>query len=125
MRNIRRRAVAVASAALLAVAAMTGAAEARAAGGSWQGCPYGAVCVYGQDVNPWANPHPSHVYWSYGAHNLSNQYGDHFILNNQSGGATVRLCKGYNGVNCHRFLDAQYADSVDLTSYNSITLNRL
>ncbi|MFD0034430.1 hypothetical protein ACWGDS_06510 [Streptomyces sp. NPDC055059] len=70
------------------------------------------------------------MYWSYGAHNLSSQYGDHWFVNNLYGGASASLCKAYNGATCHPFLDAQYAqyaqyaESVDLTSYNSITLNR-
>ncbi|MET8211319.1 hypothetical protein ABZT51_35915 [Streptomyces sp. NPDC005373] len=68
--------------------------------------------------------HPTNVYWSYGAHNLSSQYGDHWFVNNLYGGASASLCKAYNGATCHPFLDAQYAESVDLTSYNSITLNR-
>jgi hypothetical protein len=122
MRTIYRSAVMVA-AALLTVVTMSGAAQAKPADGAWQGCPYGAVCIYGQNVNPWANPHPTNVYWSYGAHNLSNQYGEHYIINNQSGIASVSLCTGYNGVGCHFFLDAQYAESANLTPYNSITLN--
>ncbi|MET7926034.1 hypothetical protein ABZT43_18895 [Streptomyces sp. NPDC005349] len=81
------------------------------------------------------------MYWSYGAHNLSSQYGDHWFVNNLYGGASASLCKAYNGATCHLppatchlppatchlLLDAQYgqyAESVDLTSYNSITLNR-
>ncbi|MFE5049287.1 hypothetical protein ACFRAI_23575 [Streptomyces sp. NPDC056637] len=110
--------------AAVAVVAMSGAVQAKPADGDWQGCPYGAVCIYGQNVNPWAGPHPTVVYWSYGAHNLSGQYGSHWFVNNQYGGAGVSLCTGYDGAMCHRFLDAQYAESVDPTSYNSITLNR-
>lgn len=36
------------------------------------------------------------VYWAYGAHNLSNQYGDHYVVNNQYGGAWVELRTGNN-----------------------------
>lgn len=46
------------------------------------------------------DPHPTNVYWSYGAHNLSNQHGDHYVFNNQYGGASMSLCTGYNGVGC-------------------------
>jgi hypothetical protein len=103
--------------------AMSGVAQAKPADGDYQGCPYGAVCIYGRDVNPWADPHPTNVYWSYGAHNLSNQYGDHWIVNNQYGGASMSTCTGYNGVGCHVALEAQYSQHFDLTPINSITLN--
>ncbi len=47
------------------------------------------------------------MYWSYGAHNLSNQYGDHYVFDNQYGGASMSLCTGYNGVGCHVALEVQ------------------
>ncbi|MFF1255533.1 MULTISPECIES: hypothetical protein [unclassified Streptomyces] len=72
-----------------------GAGEARRR--RLAGVPLRAVCVYGQNVSPWADPHPTGVYWSYGAHNLSGQYGNHWFVSNQYGGAGVSLCKGYNG----------------------------
>jgi hypothetical protein len=70
------------------------------------------------------DPHPTNVYWSYGAHNLSNQYGDHYVFNNQYGGASMSLCTGYNGVGCHVALEVQEIGSFNLTHYNSVTLNR-
>ncbi|MET7540579.1 hypothetical protein ACWGDS_06515 [Streptomyces sp. NPDC055059] len=42
--------------AAVAVVAMSGAAQAKPTDGDWQGCPYGAVGLFGQNVNPWANP---------------------------------------------------------------------
>ena len=54
--------------------------------GTYQGCPSGAVCVYPQDAG-WNNGHPSDSDYSYGAHNLVNQFGTHRIFNNQTGGA--------------------------------------
>ncbi|WP_323183974.1 hypothetical protein [Streptomyces sp. NBC_01306] len=123
---LRRITTALAAGALLAGIglASSGTASAAPAGGPWVGCPYGAVCIYGQDANPWGSPHPTDVYYSYGAHNLSGKYGHHYIVNNQYNGASVSLCSGYNGVGCHPQLPAQNAQTYDLTPVNSITLNR-
>ncbi|MEU6854217.1 hypothetical protein ABZ901_30345 [Actinacidiphila alni] len=116
-----------AAALALSVAAVgtVGAADAGAAtaAGSVHGCPSGAVCIYpGFD---WNNDQPSFVYWSYGAHNLVNQTGVHEVLNNQYGGAGMRLWSGYNGTGS--VIDSLAAGSgwvYDLGPVNSITLDR-
>ncbi|MER8011856.1 MULTISPECIES: hypothetical protein [unclassified Streptomyces] len=123
MRKMLSAAAAFATAAT-AVVAMSGAAQAAPADDSWDGCPYGAVCIYGQGVEPTDNPHPTNVYYSYGAHNLSNQFGNHWVYNNQYGGASMSLCKGYNGTNCGTPIPEGYAVYADLGPINSITLNR-
>lgn len=87
------------------------------------GCPSGAVCIYPRDQIYWLDPYPEAVYWSYGYHNLSNEYGDHWVVNNQTGGATVDLCDGYNGTNCVQHQNF-FAGDYDLTPINSIVLNR-
>lgn len=123
MRKMFRAAAAFATAAT-AVVAMSGVAQAKPADGPWDGCPYGAVCIYGQGVEPRDNPHPTNIYYSYGAHNLSNQVGYHWVYNNQYGGASTTLCNGYNGTNCGETFPEGYAGYRDLTPVNSITLNR-
>lgn len=55
MRRIFRGVAALAIAAT-AVVAMSGAAQAKPAEGDWNGCPYGAVCIWGQDRNPYLAP---------------------------------------------------------------------
>jgi len=107
-----------------AAGAMTsiGATGAQAAG-TYQGCPYGAVCVYPQGAD-WNGGHPSDVYYSYGAHNLSNQTGTHIVFNNQSDGATAHLCTGYDGAGCGFKLNAYTYTGADLTPINSITLDK-
>lgn len=87
------------------VLALAGAAlssePAQAASGSVHGCPRGAVCIYPKD-NGWNGNHPESggVFWSYGPHNLSGQYGDHYVLNNQTKTQPLSVaagCTGYNG----------------------------
>ncbi len=107
-----------------AVVALSGSAEAKPAADEWDGCPYGAVCIYGQGVEPRDNPNPTHIFWSYGAHNLSNQFGHHWVYNNQYGGATASLCNGYNGTNCTETIGEGWAVYRDLTPVNSVKLNR-
>lgn len=83
-----------------------GSSPAQAAGATIHGCPSGAVCVYPQNAG-WNGDKPSLEFFSYGAHNLSNQVGHHYVLNNQydwvpPGGqgwaaAMVSGATGYNG----------------------------
>lgn len=111
-------AFATATAAVLALGGTAGAHPADA----WAGCPDGAVCIYPQDQNPAVKP--SQIYYSYGAHNLSNQFGNHWVLNNQTGGASASLCYGSNGANCGNPIAAGTGVYADLGPINSITLNR-
>lgn len=115
MRRIIRSAAALAFAfgALTTVGATTAQAQDT-------GCPEGAVCIY--EGASWNGGHPEHVYWSYGAHNLDNEVGVHRILNNQTGGATMRTCTGYNGTGCQGYLHPNTYIDKDLTPINSITL---
>lgn len=120
---MRRITHAVAALAMAAAALTTlGAGSAGAAGGDWAGCPSGAVCVYPQNQDPAVSP--SAVYWSYGAHNLSGQYGNHWVLNNQTGGAHAHLCRASGGGDCVYDIAAQRGVYYDLGPINSITLDR-
>ncbi|GHD93010.1 hypothetical protein [Streptomyces naganishii] len=120
MRKMIRGAAALATAAA-AVVGLSGVADARPAD-PWAGCPDGAVCVYPQDQNPAVRP--SLVFYSYGPHNLTNQYGRHWVLNNQYGGATAALCTGSGGVGCGSRIAQGTGVYADLTPVNSITLYR-
>ncbi|UIJ34318.1 hypothetical protein [Allobranchiibius sp. GilTou73] len=100
-------------------------APAAHAGGTYEGCPYGAVCIYPQNAG-WNGGHPEAggVYWSYGAHNLSNQYGNHYVFNNQYGGARMAFNYGYNGTHRRSTMNAYTYVDLDLYPINSITLLR-
>ncbi|MEV7004477.1 hypothetical protein AB0N62_43755 [Streptomyces sp. NPDC093982] len=119
MRNMLRRAAALAFATVTAALLTTGTAQAAPAS-DWAGCPYGAVCVYPQNQNPAVSP--SHIYWTYGAHNLSNQYGNHWVLNNQYDGAVVELCLSYNANDCTSSIAAGHGEYRDLSPINSLHL---
>ena len=88
------------------------------------GCPEGYVCIYPENAG-WNNDVPSHKYYTYGYHNLSNMYGIHRIINNQTGGATMQTCTGYNGTGCEGYLPGGgwWIDK-NMTPINSIRLNR-
>lgn len=120
MRMIAKAVTAAAFAAgVMVTAGLT--TSAQAAGGTYEGCPYTAVCIYPQNAG-WNGGHPSLFYYSFGAHNLSNQFGNHVIFNNQSGGATMRTCTGSNGTGCQGYLGAYQYMTKNLTPINSITL---
>ncbi|MFD3539869.1 hypothetical protein ACFWUQ_10255 [Streptomyces sp. NPDC058662] len=120
MRNMIRGAAALATAAV-AVIALSGTATSAPAD-AWAGCPDGAVCIYPENQNPAVKP--THIYHAYGAHNLSNQVGRHWVLNNQTGGASANLCTGYNGAGCGDRIAAHTGVYADLGPINSIRLNR-
>lgn len=107
-----------------ASATATGGAAAKAASstasGTAHGCPSGAVCIY---------PGPSwsgtpQMFWSYGYHNLSGQYGTKRIFNNQYDGATMRTCTGWNGTGCEGYLPPGWYIDKYMTPINSIVLVR-
>lgn len=103
------------------LATTAGTSGAQAAGSTVEGCNYGYVCIYPENAG-WNGGHPSLTYYTYGAHNLSSQYGNHIVYNNQSGGATMRTCTGSNGTGCQGYLTANTYMVKDLTPINSITL---
>ncbi|WP_433174714.1 hypothetical protein [Actinoallomurus sp. CA-150999] len=88
--------------------------------GTVEGCPSGDVCIY-PDAS-WNAGKPSYYYYDYGYYNLSNMYGMLRIFNNQTGGATMRTCTGYNGTGCQGYLKAGTYMDKDMTPINSITL---
>ncbi|MFF7445637.1 MULTISPECIES: hypothetical protein [unclassified Streptomyces] len=104
------------------MAVSAGPASARA-DATYYGCPYGAVCIY-NTANPDSGIENGGVYWAYGPHNLSNQYGDHYVVNNQYGGAWVELCTGYNGTGRGEAIifAAPYGSVQNLGPINSIVL---
>ncbi|GAA1584526.1 MULTISPECIES: hypothetical protein [Kribbella] len=90
-------------------------------GRKYQGCPYGAVCIYPRNKG-WNHGHPSNVYWSFGSHKLHNQYGKHYVFNNQTPGSGVWLCKGSNGTKCYDYIASWTYGNKNLTPVNSIKL---
>ncbi|PRH81119.1 hypothetical protein C6N75_00525 [Streptomyces solincola] len=121
MRSTLLRGAAALATATAALLTLHAPAEARPAA-DWANCPSGAVCIYPQDQNPAVRP--THVFYRYGAHNLSNQFGNHWVLNNQTGGATANLCTGTNGAGCGNPIAAQTGVYANLTPINSVRLNR-
>lgn len=95
MRKLSRPAAAI-SAATLGLALLILTSSAAQAVGTVHRCGSGFVCVYPQDKG-WNGDHPSYARRTYGAHILSNQFGYHYVLNNQYGGAHAYECSGYNG----------------------------
>jgi hypothetical protein len=122
MRLASKRLLAVAAAAVAGLAATPQAAQASNV--TVHGCPSGYFCIYPRDAG-WNGDRPSVRYAAYGYHNLSNQIGNHRILNNQYGGAWVSLCNLYNG-NASTGYGSYGQDSwddVDLTPINSVVLH--
>ncbi|MCX5138820.1 MULTISPECIES: hypothetical protein [unclassified Streptomyces] len=104
---------------------MTGAGTVNAAAAaSLYGCPSGAVCIYAEG-KPASSATLTHTFWSYGAHNLSNQKNYHWVINNQTGGASADLCLKYDGGSCTGGrIPAGGWDDPNLTPINSVRLNR-
>jgi hypothetical protein len=128
--RIAKRALTLVASALLVVPLVLTPAAAHAepdpgdrqAPHEQRGCPAGAVCIYPNAG--WNNNRPSLVFWSYGAHNLSNQTGMKRIYNNQTGRATARTCSGYDGQGCLGYLFPGTSIDLDFTPINSVVLVR-
>jgi hypothetical protein len=102
-------------AAALMAAPASAVAEQQQAGAAL--CPSGYVCIY-PDTS--ANGVPA-KYYRYGSYNLSNVFGNRLVVNNQTGGAGLRLCSAYGGQNCGvRLGPGNYV--VNLSPINSILL---
>ncbi|MEO6700310.1 MAG: hypothetical protein ABIP57_02280 [Jatrophihabitantaceae bacterium] len=128
--------------------AQTAAAFSRATGGSshtplatrasvksptystFYGCPVGDVCIYDHDNQPPSASDHHTNYYNYGTYNFSNITGWHDVVNNQTGGAEVSFCYGYNGTNCpwsvapDTFIVAQQWDHIYFTPVDSMQLCR-
>jgi hypothetical protein len=108
---------------VLAAGALLAAAPQPVDAATAHGCASGYVCVYPQNAG-WNGDRPSLRFYTYGAHNLSNQFGTHRVFNNQFSRAWASLCSGYNGTGTSLFLlGAGYATDFNLTPVNSIKLS--
>ncbi|GAB1694792.1 hypothetical protein [Krasilnikovia sp. M28-CT-15] len=121
MRMTKRVAAAIATSAA-SVAMLLGATAVPAqAATTVQGCRAGYVCIYPK--NSWNGGHPFYQFLTYGAHNISNQYGMHRIFNNQTGGAKVYVCAGRNGTKCYTPGQPAFTYmDINLTPINSVKL---
>lgn len=124
---------------LLAAGIFAGSANPAAAltgqqGSGWPfGCRSQYVCLYTGTAG--SVPSGAHTdYKWYGYDNFSNVLGNHYLLNNQTGGAKVYPCLGYGGTNCGQYtfyysdgtsshyLKAGYYVLMNFTPINSIWL---
>jgi hypothetical protein len=91
------RKIAITAAGIAAAVIGTGVALAPTANAATTGtataCPSGAVCIR----EPNGTIYGKNIFYSYGAHNLSNVIGNKVLVNNQTGGAGYKVCFGYNG----------------------------
>lgn len=85
------------------------------------GCPEGYACIYPEGAG-WNNDQPSQKFYHFRTYQLSNQYGTHYVINNQVGGASFWLCTDWNGNNCQYVPVANWA-AVNLTPINSVKLS--
>lgn len=94
--------------------------DAMDAQDTYAGCRSGYVCIY--PGASWNGNRPEATYFRYGVYNLNNQTGTHRVFNNQTDGATVQLCTGYDGVGCGAKMPTWTYWDVNLTPINSIKL---
>ncbi|MEW1656724.1 hypothetical protein [Streptomyces sp. NPDC093707] len=107
------------SAASLSLAVGLGIAAAPSAVAATP-CPSGAVCI--RETN--GTILSRNIFYSYGAHNLSNVTGMRVVVNNQTGGAGFKLCLGYNGTGQCGIMardPGEYGPG-DMTPINSVVL---
>lgn len=124
MRKFAMTAAGIAAAVVGTGVAMTGSASAATTStmGTATACPSGAVCI--RELN--GTIYSKNIFYSYGAHNLSNVIGNKIIVNNQTGGAGFRFCYGYNGSSgCSIVMRGVGASApYNMTPINSVVLVR-
>ncbi|MEH2124872.1 hypothetical protein [Nostoc sp.] len=86
------------------------------------GCSPGNVCIYRGDLYIFAYPIPGDIYYTYGFRRIYNKIGNYYVKNNQTGGASVKLCTDLNGAVCPTTIPAGGELYVNLTPINSINL---
>lgn len=94
------------------------------ASGTYEGCPYGDVCIYPNAS--WNGGHPQSSqgeFFYFGCYDLVNQFGVHRVFNNQYGGATVTLYYGSGCTDSYFTIDQYTYSDVNLTPIYSISLN--
>lgn len=121
--RLRSIGIAAATAALIAVGVI--AAPAQAGTSPKWGCPGGAVCMY-DTQDHWLNDTPDHVWYSYGYHALTDEYGPHWVFNNQyatsAGRAGAYACKAAKASSCTLRIAMDDWESFDATPINYIRL---
>jgi hypothetical protein len=123
---MRAKLAAVAAVACLPFLVTPAAAHAEASSSSASGCPSGAVCIYN---GPDANSGIDEVFYAYGPHNLSNEFGTRFWTNHQYGEPLpwAYLCSGYNGTG-YTIEASEASDGgggvLDFGPVNSVVLGR-
>jgi hypothetical protein len=102
-------------------AAGTARLMSAAAAASIHGCPYGYACMY--TTSGFSKNTPEHKYYYYGCYDLSNETGTRYMVNNQSGGATVSGYYNYGCTSKAWTIPPPFIMEVDITPINSISLN--
>jgi hypothetical protein len=125
LRTSRRAALAMA-AGLIASGISAGIAAPAAQAGTkakW-GCPGGAVCMY--TTEGWWDDKPQHIYYSYGYHTLTNEFGQRVVFNNQyatsSGRAAAYTCTAKTASSCNLRIAMDDFEWVNITPINYIRL---
>ena len=121
MRKIAMTAAGIAAAVIGTGVAMAPSASATTEAVTATSCPSGAVCLR----EPNGSILSKNIWYSYGAHNLSNVTGSKVAINSQTGGAGFQICTGYNGTGCGPiYRDIGEYLPHDFTPINSIVLVR-
>jgi hypothetical protein len=105
----------------VAITTATGT-SAQAAGHTSYGCPSGAACLYSGVTPEEIARGPIAIWWT-GVQQLHDVYGRHAIQNNQYGGWTVELCRGWYGTDCPYRVDQGLFGFYDFTPINSVYLH--
>ncbi len=119
MRNTLSRGKLIA-ALVVGLAATAATTPAHASGTEWYGCPVGAVCLY-EGLLP--NPGRILYVWWEGANQMHNVYGDHLLLNNQTDGWVVDICRGWSGNDCVDTIEMDVGIQTNFTPINSVNLH--
>jgi hypothetical protein len=109
------------AASLAQTSSVTRSAVAIPAAGTVEGCPSGYACIYPENKG-WNNGHPSLMFYYYGTYPLSNQFGNHYMFNNQTNGSLFWFCTDSNGNTCPKYQPTGTWSQFNLTPIYSVKL---
>ena len=109
------------AASLAQTSSATRSAAVMPAAGTVEGCPYWYACIYPENAG-WNGGHPSLMYYYYGTYQLYNQFGNHYIFNNQTNGSLFWLCTDSYGNTCPKYQPTGTWSNFNLTPIYSVKL---
>ncbi|MFJ8011807.1 hypothetical protein [Streptomyces sp. NPDC096339] len=117
--SLRTKLAALAATGVMALGTGVLAASPAEAAATATDCQSGHACIY------WGTTFGSGIrndYWARGTYKLYDLYGRHLVVNHQTAGWKLWLCRNSDGTNCDYALWPGNELVIDMTPFNSVVV---